>query len=370
LFEAPRPRAHEQSSPPVADRRQVAPPAFPLSGRLRMLVIAGTLLAAAAIALPVGWLLGKPPRVMRVAPGLRLLAMSQGLLYFDADPGPLCRLGRVSFDGGRPVGGLTFVDTMSDCGPQSPVYAGKTLFRVATGGGRIVRYDGDNQAAPWVKHSMPQDLALDAHHVYVGDCFGDGCRIERYARIDGEREPVHASDFIRFEGLAVDDTHVYWREAGWARNQHASQLAHRPPPRRLVAVHKQQPRAEPMVLVAALDTEVVFLTAAGVVWPEGGRIWRVAKPRPENGSGREQAAPAAGKQPLFAATDLAAVAVDPDGSRSYLATPEGLWRIEERGGAVVEVKRIDRGSFDGVVADAHGVYAIDRGDDALVRFAR
>jgi hypothetical protein len=370
LFEAPPPRAHEQSPPPAADRRRVAPPAFPLSGRLRMLVIAGTLLAAAAIALPVGWLLGKPPRVMRVAPGLRLLAMSQGLLYFDADPGPPCRLGRVSFEGGRPVGGLTFVDTMSDCGPQSPVYAGKTLFRVATAGGRIVRYDADNQAAPWVKHSMPQDLALDAHHVYVGDCSGDGCRIERYARIDGEREPVHASDVVRFRGLAVDDTHIFWSEEGWARNQRATPLTHGPSPRRLVAVHKQQPRAEPTVLVAVLDAEVFFLTAAGVVWPEAGTIWRVAKPPPENGSGREGAAAAAGKQALFAATGLAAVALDPDGARSYLATPEGLWRIDERAGAVVAVKRMDRGPVDGVVADAHGVYAIDRGDDALVRFAR
>jgi hypothetical protein len=177
--------------------------------RVRTAVIAGGIglcLAGAA------WLHSGPSRVLGVASGTRLLAVSRGTLYWL---GRTCSIWRADLDGGH-IGSepLEPLLPVGSCPADDPRVDGDVIYQL-TGLGQVVRHSAQ-QRAPMVQRRLLYALALDAKYLYAGNCAqANNCQIERMPAEDDPGDPILMQAGIHaLANMDVDQNEIFWVDRG------------------------------------------------------------------------------------------------------------------------------------------------------------
>jgi len=306
----------------------------------------------------VAWLRSGPSRVLGVAPGTRLLAVSRGTLYWL---GRTCSIWRAELDGGRIASEpLEPMEPVGACPPDDPRVDGDVIYQL-TGFGQVLRHSA-RQRAPMVQRRLLYALALDPKYLYAGNCAQvDNCEIERMPAEDDPGDPILMQAGIHaLANMDVDGNEIFWVDRGRRKPLCGKETnpdtnvveyhCHDPAPPRLMAAKKGEPRATERVVLADFDGRRPLLGARHVYWLGEGGVRRVPKAGGANTL----------ILPTHALSGFAAA-----GDDVYLGADGGVFHA--RDGAEPERMQRTDSPPRGVTVDADFVYWIDGDRSAIYR---
>jgi hypothetical protein len=299
-----------------------------------------------------------PSTVVPVAPGMRLLGLSRGVLTWMS---PTCGVWHARLEGGHaaePPGPLL---SLGECPADDPRFDGEVVYLLG-GVGLISRHAPDGRTV-LLKRSLAYALALDAGYLYVANCnYRRDCRIERLPADGTGRPELMQAGILALANMEVDGRELYWVDRGSPQPEcESNEGSGSPPPGRctppvpprLMAAPKNEPRAVERVVLTDFDGRRPFLGARHVYWLGAGGIHRTPK-----AGGADQLV-----LPTTTLTGFAA-----DGDQIYLATSAGIFTA--RDGEPPRPLELTEAPPSGLGLDARFVYWIDPGEGAIVRRRR